>query len=198
MKKILRKIILSLIVIASIYFTYGFYKENKIRLVIEEDKVKLQKVEAKIEVDNIKKAEVPSEFLGYEVTAKLVIPEIELETNILKKYTEDGLDVCATKFWGPEPNEVGNFCIVGHNYDKENMFNDLIDLEIGSEIKLIDNINGEKLYEVYDIYKVKPENTNPLNQETDGKRVITLITCVNYSNTRLIVQAIEKLERNES
>lgn len=192
MKKILRKIILSLIVIVSIYFTYGFYKESKIRLVIEEDKVKLQKVEAKIEIDNIKKAEVPSKFLGYEVAAKLVIPEIELETNILKKYTEDGLDVCATKFWGPEPNEVGNFCIVGHNYDKENMFNDLIDLEIGSEIKLIDNINGEKLYEVYDIYKVKPENINPLNQETDGKRIITLITCVNYSNTRLIVQAVEK------
>ena len=51
---------------------------------------------------------------------------------------------------------------------------------------------GKYTYTIYDIYKVKPENTASLNQETNGKRIVTLITCVNYSNTRLIIKAVEK------
>lgn len=30
--------------------------------------------------------------------------------------TEALLKISPTKFWGADPNEVGNFCIVGHNY----------------------------------------------------------------------------------
>ena len=101
------------------------------------------------------------------------------------------MDICASKFWGPEPNKIGNFCIVGHNYNKENMFSNLINLNIGDEIYLIDNKNGKITYTIFDIYKVKPQNTSPLDQNTAGKRIITLITCVNYSNNRLIVQAVE-------
>lgn len=86
----------------------------------------------------------------------------------------------------------GNFCITGHNYKKDNMFYDLINLEIGDEFYLLDNKNGKYTYTIYDIYKVNPKNTECLNQNTDGKRIVTLITCVNYSNTRLIIQAKEK------
>ena len=31
-----------------------------------------------------------------------------------KEYTKSGLEVCLSKYWGPQPNEVGNYCIVGH------------------------------------------------------------------------------------
>ena len=52
--------------------------------------------------------------------------------------------------------------------------------------------NGKVVYKIYDIYKVKPENVEPLSQDTSEKRVVTLITCVNYSKNRLIVQAVEE------
>ena len=193
-KKIMRTIIAVMIFYILLYISYGFYKENKIRLVEEKNESNIE-IEKNMEKNtNIASEEsnVPATYLGFEVTAQLIIPNINLETNILKNYTEEAMDVCASKFWGPEPNEIGNFYIVGHNYNKENMFNNLIDLKIGDEIYLIDNKNGKITYTIFDIYKVKPQNTSPLDQNTAGKRIITLITCVNYSNNRLIVQAIEK------
>jgi sortase A len=173
---------------------YGIYKENNIRTeesnnVITENTLETNEINSIISVEI---QQIEEKYMGYDVIAKLEVPKINLETYVLKDYTSDGMKVCASKFWGPEPNEVGNFCIAGHNYDQENMFNHLIDLEKGDELYLTDNKNGKYTYIVYDIYKVKPQNTTPIEQETNGKRIVTLITCVNYSKNRLIVQAIEK------
>lgn len=190
-RKIIRIIILLIIVYILFRISYGFYKENKIRLVEGRYESKLEKNVEKTTKTITKKEYIPEDYLGFKVAARLIIPTIELETNILEEYTEEGMDICASKFWGPEPNEIGNFCIVGHNYNKENMFSNLINLNIGDEIYLIDNKNGKITYTIFDIYKVKPQNTFPLDQNTAGKRIITLITCVNYSNNRLIVQAVE-------
>lgn len=190
-RKIIRIIILLIIVYILFRISYGFYKENKIRLVEGRYESKLEKNVEKTTKTITKKEYIPEDYLGFKVVARLIIPTIELETNILEEYTEEGMDICASKFWGPEPNEIGNFCIVGHNYNKENMFSNLINLNIGDEIYLIDNKNGKITYTIFDIYKVKPQNIFPLDQNTAGKRIITLITCVNYSNNRLIVQAVE-------
>ena len=46
---------------------------------------------------------------------------------------------------------------------------------------------------IYDIYRVKPQNTKPLLQDTE-KVELTLITCVNYSRNRLIVKAVQTNE----
>ena len=83
------------------------------------------------------------------------------------------MKVCSSKFFGPEPNEIGNFCIAGHNYEQENMFNHLIDLEKGDELYLSDNKNGKITYSIYDIYRVKPQNTAPVRQETNGNKIVT-------------------------
>ena len=192
-KRIIRTIIVVIIFYILAYISYGFYKENKIKLVEgkKENNIEIEKSMKNSINNTAEKANIPKTYLGFDVTAQLIIPKINLETNILKTYTEEGMDVCASKFWGPEPNEIGNFCIVGHNYNKENMFSNLINLNIGDEIYLIDNKNGKITYTIFDIYKVKPQNTSPLDQNTAGKRIITLITCVNYSNNRLIVQALE-------
>lgn len=134
---------------------------------------------------------VDEEYKGYKVECKLEIPEIDLNTNVLKEYSLKGLKLCASKYYGPNANEVGNYCIAGHNYNKENMFNHLIDLKIGDSIFLTDNKNGIVEYIIYDIYKVKPQNTEPLSQKKDKQRELTLITCVNYSRNRLVVKARE-------
>lgn len=191
-KSKIRIAILGILFCIIIYVGLGIYKENKIKLV-EGNKPVLEKVEEEIPLVPVIPVEIeilPKTYMDYEVIAKLEIPKINLETNVLKDYTTDGMKVCSSKFFGPEPNEVGNFCIAGHNYDQENMFNHLINLEKGDELYLTDNKNGKVTYSIYDIYRVKPQNTAPIGQETNGNKIVTLITCVNYSRSRLIVQAI--------
>lgn len=188
----IRIAILGILFCIAFYVGIGIYKESKIKLV-EENKVVIEKVTEEIPIVPVVPVEietVPETYMDYEVIAKLEIPKINLETNVLKDYTADGMKVCSSKFFGPEPNEVGNFCIAGHNYNEENMFNHLINLEKGDELFLTDNKNGKNTYTIYDIYRVKPQNTAPIGQETNGNKIVTLITCVNYSRSRLIVQAI--------
>ena len=69
------------------------------------------------------------------------------------------------------------------------MFNHIIELEKGDRIFLSDNKNGKGTYEIYDIYKVKPTDTEVLSQETNGEIELTLITCSDYSSKRIIVKA---------
>lgn len=190
----IKSVIAIIIFCILVYVGYGVYKENKIRLVegSSQNNIKIERVAETTKIEEKEIVNIEDNYLGFDVAAKLIIPKINLETYILEDYSKEGMKVCASKFWGPNPNGIGNFCIAGHNYDKENMFNHLIDLEIGDALYLLDNENGKVEYKIYDIYKVKPENIEPISQETNGKRVITLITCVNYSQNRLIVQAVEE------
>ena len=61
-----------------------------------------------------------------------------------------------------------------------------------SIIETVRNKNGVKIYEIYDIYKVKPTDTEVLSQKTNGRTELTLITCSDYSSTRIIVKAFAK------
>jgi len=133
----------------------------------------------------------PKEFEGIEVVGKLEIPKINLTTYILAETNKENLNKSVTKLCGPKVNGVGNLCITGHNYHKERMFGDLNKLEIGDKI-IITDIKGINIeYQVYDIYKVYPKDTECLNQETGGERQITLITCTTGAIKRLIVKAVE-------
>lgn len=143
---------------------------------------------------NVPKSEqkIVNEYKGYSVIAQLKIPKINLETYVLSSYNESALLISTTKFWGGEPNTVGNFCISGHNYINKNMFHNLKKLTIGDEIFLSTNKTGTLTYIVYDIYKVYPNETECLSQNTNGKKEVTLITCTSDSKKRIIVKAREK------
>lgn len=132
-------------------------------------------------------SEVASSYLGYDVCALLEIPKIKLETEVLSEYTEEALEKCVTKFYGPDPNTIGNFVIIGHNYQNVKMFKKLKELEEGDKIYLTDNVNGKNEYVVNKIYRVDKKNVECLSQS--DKNEITLITCVNYTDDRLIIKA---------
>ena len=190
-KKKVRILLLFCIFSILLYMAYGFWQEKKIKLV-QETKVNTITVEKTVQEENkIVTEKIAESYMDFPVAAKLIIPKIDVETYVLADFTEEGLEKCVSKFWGPEPNEIGNFCIAGHNYLKPNMFKGLKRLEIGNEFYLIDNKNGKIAYTIYDIYQVDENNMVPIDQETNGKRIVTLITCVNYTDHRLIVQARE-------
>lgn len=139
---------------------------------------------------NVEKEYIETEFKGYKVCAKLNIPIINLETYVLEEYSKQALLTSVTKFYGGEPNKVGNFCIAGHNYGPTNMFQNIKKLKVKDEIFLTDT-NGNKFkYLIYDMYTVLPNETRCLSQKTDGNTELTLITCTPDSERRIIVKAI--------
>lgn len=142
------------------------------------------------EIKQYPKEEIEDTYKGYEVCAKLDIPSIELEVNILSAYSKKALEISATKFWGVNPNEKGNFCIAGHN--KKSMFYNIKKLEIGDTFFITDRDIGKVEYEIFDIYKVSPEDVSCLEAITDNIREVTLITCTNDSKSRFIIKAMEK------
>jgi sortase A len=236
-KSIIKRVIILFIFIIAIGIFYGRYKENKIKLIQENEQINIEKTESvqnlfsesneennynenksnqenneiqndinnEIEIfeqnGKIKEVEemekVSETYEGYLVTARIEIPNLYINSNVLANYSKEGLEKCVSKYWGPEPNEIGNFCIAGHNYGRKNMFGYLGDLKIGDKIYLSDNKNGKYVYTIYTMYRVEPENVEVLSQNTNGKREITLITCSNYSKSRLIVKAIEGEATNE-
>lgn len=191
---VIRYVILLVIAVILGYMGYGIYREGKVKnddsnIVISENENIIQ--EEKTEIIKPKEP-VVEKYSGYEVDSRLEVPKIGLKTNVLTEYSTEGLDKCASKYYGPEANGIGNYCIAGHNYNKKNMFNHLIDLKVGDSLFLSNNESGIVEYEIYDIYKVKPQNVEPLSQNTNGKREVTLITCVNYSQNRLVIKATER------
>ena len=71
------------------------------------------------------------------------------------------------------------------------MFSNVKKLQIGDRLFVSDNKIGRIEYEIYDVYKVEPDDVSCLTQETGGRREVTLITCTNDSKQRIIVKARE-------
>lgn len=105
--------------------------------------------------------------------------------------TEELLKIAPTKFWGPEPNEVGNFCIVGHNYRNTKFFSKVPNLEIGGIVEVTDLSGRTMQYRIYNKYQVDPTDVSCTTQLTNGKKEVTLITCTNDSKQRVVVKARE-------
>ena len=131
----------------------------------------------------------------YVVDGKIEIPKIKVDYPILsgetksEQETEALLKMSPLKFHGPEINEVGNYCIVGHNYRNSKFFSKVPTLENGDIIKITDTTGKVVEYSVYTKYNVVPSDTTCTDQRTNGKKEITLITCTNDSKERVIVKA---------
>ncbi|MBR0351217.1 MAG: sortase [Clostridia bacterium] len=134
---------------------------------------------------------------NYKSVGIIDIPKIDVNYPILEgetmsvEETDSLLKISPCKFWGPNINEVGNYCIVGHNYRNSRFFSHVPELEPGDTFT-IEQPNVRTLtYEVYDKYTVVPENVSCTSQLTGGKKEVTLITCTNDSSARVIIKARE-------
>ena len=191
-----------IVLIILLFVILDIYKENKIGKsnynvqgvstnVNKKEENKINKNKTSEEKKYIKE-DIPLEYKGYTVISRLEIPKIDLDTSVLEKYLEVTLNVSVVKFYGANPNEIGNFCIAGHNFKNKNMFKNLKKLSVGDNLFIIDNNIGRVEYEIFDIYKVNPKDVACLSQKTNGKKEVTLITCTNDSKERIIVKAREK------
>lgn len=142
-----------------------------------------------------KTVQTTSEGYRYSTVATINIPKINLQYPILdgetdsEAETEALLKISPTKFWGADPNEVGNFCIVGHNYRNSRFFSKVPSLVNGDIIEITDTSGNTLRYSIYNKYEVVPEDLSCTSQLTNGKKEITLITCTNDSKMRVIIKA---------
>ena len=201
MKKQVIKIVL--IVLISIFLLYFFirwpnsqgeiYEEynnstkvNSNFIYEKNDKIIKTQSEEKMEYETM-----PSNLKGYKVIGKLEIPKINLTTYILEETTDETLKISVTKLNGPQINEIGNFCIIGHNYLNSKMFFKLKKVEKDDEIILTDTFNESVKYKVYEVKEILPNQVEVLNQNTQEEKEVTLITCTFGAAKRIVVKAVE-------
>lgn len=130
----------------------------------------------------------------YEAIGIVRIPKINISYPILAQTTNvDVMKVAPYKFWGANPNEVGNLCIIGHNYRRKGVFfSDVPSLTVGDIVEVQDLSQRTIQYEVYDLHTVDPNDRSDTTQYTNGKKEVTLITCTNDATQRVIVKCTEK------
>ena len=146
--------------------------------------------EAKVaEKKLVVKKVIASDGKAYDAVAYLSIPSLGIKYPVLAKTSDALLKVSLNKYWGANPNQVGNMCIVGHNYNDSRFFGKLNQIKNGEEI-IITEMDGESLsYYVYETDMIDPYDTACTSQKTNGRKEITLITCNVDGSQRFIAKA---------
>ncbi len=145
-------------------------------------------IEQQVNVEEEQKL-TASDGTSYYTIGVINIPSINVNYPILSTYTDELLKIAPCRFHGPNPNEVGNLCIAGHNYRNSKFFSKVPNLQLGDTIEITD-LSGRMLtYTVYDKFIVNPDELACTSQLTNGKKEITLITCTNDNKQRHIIKA---------
>ena len=185
---------ISLIIIAiSIYFSTKYKSSQKEKL--SKDLVSNFSIMTLYSnsIDNYSTAELVTEKETNPFVIGLIqIDEIGLTYPILSSSSEELLKISPCRFYGPMPNEVGNLCIAGHNYVDNKHFGKIHYLKIGDTIKIFDLSSNFIEYTIYDKKEIRANDISCTNQETNGLREITLITCNNIKGNRVCIKAREK------
>lgn len=126
---------------------------------------------------------------SYYTEAILKIPSLDIEYPVLSDTSDELLKISLNKLWGPEPNQVGNYVIGGHNYKSGKMFGKLPNIEMGAIIEVTDLSGITIKYEVYSKEEVDPSDVACTSQLTDGRKEVTLITCTSTGKQRVAVKA---------
>lgn len=117
------------------------------------------------------------------------IPKINIYYPVFATLSEELLKISPCKFYGKSPTLNGNICIAGHNYNNSMFFSNLYLLEKNDQIYLYDNQNNKFIYTVFDLYEVDESDLSPIFNYNKSLRELTLVTCNNSTQNRIIVKA---------
>ena len=160
-------------------------------VILDKEQEKKHEEERNTKVDIDTNTYTSTDGVKYTTEAVLKIPSIGIEYPVLSETSPDLLFVSINKYWGPAPNEIGNYCIVGHYYESGIMFGKLHKLKNGDIAELTDLSGRTIKYQVYNKVVVEPTDTSCTSQLTNGKKELTLITCTNYGKQRLVLKLRE-------
>lgn len=125
-------------------------------------------------------------MIGY-----IEIPKINIRYPILEKETVASLEQSVAVRYpdNPKLNEPGNVVIAGHNYRNGQFFSKLENVATGDIIKITDVKGQTLIYTVYEKYETTPEDVAYITRNVGENTEITLVTCTDNSDGRIIVKA---------
>ncbi len=125
-------------------------------------------------------------MIGY-----IEIPKINIKYPVLEQETVASLEKSVAVRYPSyaKLNQKGNVVIAGHNYRNGQFFSNLKNVTVGDTIKMTDE-NGQTLtYTVYEVYETTPEDTAYITRNVGDNIEVTLVTCTDNNNARIIVKA---------
>lgn len=125
------------------------------------------------------------------VLGTIEIPKIGISYPVISTTTAEYLKIAPTKLAGVGLNEKGNCSIIGHNYEDDRFFSKLGELSKDDVIYIKEKEGKKIVYSVTEKKEISANDISCLEQNSNGKRQVTLITCTNVKNKRLIVKCEE-------
>ncbi len=126
------------------------------------------------------------------VIGTIEIPKINIFYPVVCETTNEYLKMAPTKLAGVNLNDNGNCSIIGHNYEDERFFSRLNELENGDVVNVRAKDGDSIQYTVSDIYEINYKDVRCTKQNEMDKKELTLLTCTNKDNKRLVVKCFEK------
>lgn len=130
-------------------------------------------------------------YNNYVMIGYIEIPKINIKYPILEKETVSSLEQSVAVRYpdNPQINKPGNVVIAGHNYRNGQFFSKLENVSTGDKIKITDANGKTLIYTVYEKYETTPEDVAYITRNVGENTEITLVTCTDDSNARIIVKA---------
>lgn len=125
------------------------------------------------------------------VLGTIEIPKIGVSYPVISTTTAEYLKIAPTKLAGVGLNEKGNCSIIGHNYGNDKFFSKLGDLSKDDVVYIKEKDGMKRVYSVTEKKEISANDVSCLEQNTNDKRQVTLITCTNVKNKRLVVKCEE-------
>ncbi len=130
-------------------------------------------------------------YKGFTVVGKIEIPAIKANYPVLDRTSPASMKASVGVLYGVGLNKIGNTVIAGHNYRNGTFFSNNKNLKLGDIIYITDLEGVTVKYTIYNIYTTTSSDFEYANRDTAGKREISLTTCTDDVNARLVIWAKE-------
>lgn len=124
---------------------------------------------------------------NFTLLGMIEIPSLKITYPIISECNDSNLKISPCKFSGPNIGDIGNLCIVGHNYDNSLFFSNIHLLKENDTIILYDLSGFSYTYFVTSSFEVFENDFSIINNSNFFE--LTLITCNNFNSNRFIVKA---------
>lgn len=128
-------------------------------------------------------------YKGFVMVGHIEIPRTGINYPVLEEVTKKSIETSVAILYGPGLNKPGNTVIVGHNYRNGMFFSDNAKIQIGDKIYITDTSGNKVTYVVYNTYTTTPEDAEYMTRNTNGAMEISLSTCTDDSQGRIIIWA---------
>lgn len=128
-------------------------------------------------------------FNDSDILGNINIPKININYPFFYGINDDLLKVSPCRFSGNMPPNKSNLCIAGHNYNDNRFFSKLNNLENNDLIIIETNNKNKFYYYVYDKFEITEEEIYKIDKSYSNVLELTLLTCNNLNNKRIIIKA---------